>query len=664
MKKQIFALGLMLAATFTLTNCAKEMDSIAPENEGVAFEIVASAPQVKTVNNGMKTTWKAADAINLFHAVTDGTTYVNDNSFTISADNLAAGKFTGTLSETLDPQEEYDWYAFYPYSSYIKTPAAQTNGYTYIGGRSDTPQSQSGADNMSHIAGSNYPLFGKAVAVSAGSTPNLVMSHASALIEVKVKNSTEAALDVTTVSFTAPESIVGTFYPNFAGEDIAYTDATYVSDVANLTVSDASIEAGATASFYLAVKPFVASTGDKLIISVNGYSKELTMTADVKFSAGKIKTLNFSYDKEETSAPGLEDADKIVVDFSTKGYANGVSVPSFTQMPVTITFAKGSNSNDPKYYTTGTAIRAYGGNTITVSSALGKVVGVEFIFSTTETSSDNSNGITANAGSLVLPTWTGSEESVTFTISGTTGHRRIQKLEVYVDTEGETWEAIKLGSPVVQCSAQTESALTFQWAAIENALGYEVAFDGKAETVTETVYNVMDLDPETEYEISVKALGDGTYYLDSEVVKATGETTAEIGSSGVPTDATLSFANKAQRTTFTTSQQVWQQNGITLTNDKGSSTSNVADYAGPARFYASSKITVTAPGLISKIVFDANSSSYATAMKNSIGTVTGATVAVSSDKVTVTYTTPVESVVIAKLTAQVRMDSITVTYLK
>ena len=50
-------------------------------------------------------------------------------------------------------------------------------------------------------------------------------------------------------------------------------------------------------------------------------------------------------------------------------------------------------------------------------------------------------------------------------------------------------------------------------------------------------------------------------------------------------------------------------------------------------------------------------------MKNSIGTVSNANVTVSSDKVTVTYSTGVDAVVVSKLTAQVRMDSITVTYL-
>lgn len=128
-----------------------------------------------------------------------------------------------------------------------------------------------------------------------------------------------------------------------------------------------------------------------------------------------------------------------------------------------------------------------------------------------------------------------------------------------------------------------------------------------------------------------------------------------------PIEATLSFADKAQRTEFTTSKQVWEQNGIVLTNDKAASTSNVADYANPARFYKSSKITVEAPGNITKIVFDCNSSSYASALKSSI--TSGGTVSVNSDKVTVVLAQPATAFVIASLSGgQVRMDSLTVTY--
>ena len=128
-------------------------------------------------------------------------------------------------------------------------------------------------------------------------------------------------------------------------------------------------------------------------------------------------------------------------------------------------------------------------------------------------------------------------------------------------------------------------------------------------------------------------------------------------------EATLSFADKAQRTSFSTTQQVWEQNGVTFTNDKASSSSNVADYAKPVRLYASSQIIVAhSSGKIKSIVFDCNSGSYATAMKNSIGTISGVTVTASSDKVTVEFTNAVASFTVAKLSAQVRLDALTVIY--
>lgn len=124
------------------------------------------------------------------------------------------------------------------------------------------------------------------------------------------------------------------------------------------------------------------------------------------------------------------------------------------------------------------------------------------------------------------------------------------------------------------------------------------------------------------------------------------------------TSATLSFADKAQRTSYSTSQQVWAQNGITFTNDKGSSTSNVGDYAEPARCYAKSSITIEVARAISKIEFDCNTSGYATALANSIGNAASA----SGDKVTVNITPASTTFSVASLTAQVRLDALTVTF--
>ena len=123
----------------------------------------------------------------------------------------------------------------------------------------------------------------------------------------------------------------------------------------------------------------------------------------------------------------------------------------------------------------------------------------------------------------------------------------------------------------------------------------------------------------------------------------------------------LSFSSTANRTVFTTSQQVWAANGVTLTNDKGSSTSNVADYSNPARFYKSSKLTLECANM-TKIEFVCNSSSYATALQSSIATSSNYTVSVSGSTVTITFTEATNTFVIDTLSGgQVRMNSLTVT---
>ena len=116
-------------------------------------------------------------------------------------------------------------------------------------------------------------------------------------------------------------------------------------------------------------------------------------------------------------------------------------------------------------------------------------------------------------------------------------------------------------------------------------------------------------------------------------------------------------ADKANRTSYSTTQQVWSENGITFTNDKASSSTPVADYGNPVRLYASSSITIAmADGSkIVKIDFLCNNTTYSTNLANSISgaTVSGTTVTVELDSVE-NYT--------VTLGAQVRLNSLTVYY--
>ena len=59
------------------------------------------------------------------------------------------------------------------------------------------------------------------------------------------------------------------------------------------------------------------------------------------------------------------------IDFSEQGYSNGQDFDGVTiniDENVTVVFNKGTGGTTPKYYNTGTAMRAYGGNNFVVSS--------------------------------------------------------------------------------------------------------------------------------------------------------------------------------------------------------------------------------------------------------------------------------------------------------
>lgn len=331
MKRFLLSLGL-IAMAFNLTNCAK-YEEVTPAIEAKG-DFAIYAPITRTVNNDMNTSWVAKDEINLFHAVGETADYVNDTPYLNNAgcpfvcENAAEGYFLGSLYGTLDPEEEYDWYAFYPYSSYIKTPANDNSGYTNIGSKAGTAQVQNGNNSMAHIAGTNYPMAGYAVAIPGGQQPTLEFKHISSLIEFEVVNKLAEAITVTEIQFIAEEDIVGSFYINFAKpEAMKFTSsgASYTSNTAILSVTGgAEIAPNASAKFYAAVKPFTAKAGSDLTVKVSatsatGYGaheKDLTLSSDVVFASGNLKNVKVDY-TTAIEAPSQNAVWTLVTDVAT-----------------------------------------------------------------------------------------------------------------------------------------------------------------------------------------------------------------------------------------------------------------------------------------------------------------------------------------------------------
>ncbi|MBR5729805.1 MAG: Ig-like domain-containing protein [Prevotella sp.] len=124
------------------------------------------------------------------------------------------------------------------------------------------------------------------------------------------------------------------------------------------------------------------------------------------------------------------------ITFSEQGYTNQQTITTVTGTGITITFNKGSNSNAPKYFTSGTAIRAYGGNYFTVEANGKKITQIVLGFG----ASDGSNAITTDVSTYSNGTWSGEATSVKFTIGGSTGNRRLASISVTYTTETPSGE--------------------------------------------------------------------------------------------------------------------------------------------------------------------------------------------------------------------------------
>ena len=128
---------------------------------------------------------------------------------------------------------------------------------------------------------------------------------------------------------------------------------------------------------------------------------------------------------------GIVFAEEETIVFSEKGYDNGELVSIVDGTNIRIVFTKDNANNAPAYYTTGNAVRVYGGGYFTVTANGKYITNVEFVFG----SGDGSNEITTGVGTYSNGIWTGYENSIKFTIGGTSGHRRIASIKITYSTE-------------------------------------------------------------------------------------------------------------------------------------------------------------------------------------------------------------------------------------
>lgn len=406
----------------------------------------------------------------------------SDSSLATLVDSTAAVTVTNSAALLEFEPNNVD---YWPENSYYKVVftcanTSSTNGivwldnvsiYDYNAGDALAPSIELDGDNYTEV-----DVVVTLTATTANLTSDLVWSSSDNNIATVDQdgNVTANAFGQTTIKAAAGEvydEIVFTVYPTDGSElTIAealqvceYTDTTECVFTYSVTGVIESIDSAYSSQYNNitvtitdgtnSIKAFRMAGGEELVIGdkikvtgtlvnysgntpefVQGCtyvavadSDEVVKFKDTLNAIDAYMTMAYKYTVEEVAAPSSYE-----VVASALGVANGVAVTELTNDVVTITFDKGSNSNASKYYTSGTAIRCYGGNTITFTSDA-TITSIEFTFG----SSDGSNTITANCGTYSNGVWTGESTTVVFTIDGTSGNRRVAEINVSYESEEE-----------------------------------------------------------------------------------------------------------------------------------------------------------------------------------------------------------------------------------
>ena len=406
----------------------------------------------------------------------------NEVEWKISADNTSYCQWDGSTSKG---------YQFGSSKQSCKTLTLSTSGIE--GTITKIVVNTSGASSINasltvSVGGIQYGNSTKLTSASTDYTFENTTSSASGEIKLSYVNSSSKAIYIKSIAVTYTTSGSG----EGGGETVVETVATPVITAESTTFNEGE-------SLYVTIE--TETEGAEIYYTLDGSDPvengdlyedeiELTETTTVK-AVAMLDGWNNSDVAEATFTAIDPNGGSFELVASELGIANGVAVESLTFGNVTATFALGSNSNAPKYYSSGTAIRCYGGNTITFTGAKGvTITGIELTYG----SSDGSNAITADCGTFSVNTWTGASNEVVLTIGGTSGNRRIAAIKVtysvgenvvVIATPSITASTSFVGSTTVEITNNEEGTTLYYSTNGEN---YDVYTGALNITETTTVY--------------------------------------------------------------------------------------------------------------------------------------------------------------------------------
>lgn len=286
----------VLAVAAVAVSCQTEKLEEGTSQTGKTVKIVAELPETKTVFNPEDKTvaWEDGDEL----------TVVVNSSSAYKFGKVAGENAFSALGVTLqDGQNTY--HVLYPYNSDVKTvdvdgvACEESGSKRYVDVPSKAAAVQKGINNADHVKG---VIYGYTTAADS-ETPSVQMHQLTALLKIDVTNNHTEPIEVRSITVStdaAGQLLSGTYYINLETGETESSGDKYTYNYTTLGVTNVTMEAGATGTFWVSAHPFSVPQGSKLTISVETdkgvSSDERTYESALEFAAGTVNTASFSYE--------------------------------------------------------------------------------------------------------------------------------------------------------------------------------------------------------------------------------------------------------------------------------------------------------------------------------------------------------------------------------
>lgn len=269
----------MAIAAMTIIGCQeKEIETYEPiPNEGSTFELFADIVQTKTTLDGNKyeVDWDDDDVI---YMATSG----EDTPWSAVPFTYSEGMFTNS-SDPKATLGDGNYSVNAIYCAYDQATYHKNTGTTH---KLQPIQNQKGKTTI-HIQDNDALAGSFDVTIPTDEPASVEMSHLYTLMQVNVKNSTGADIEITKFEMTAEANLAGIFTVSFATPAVEYKSGG--SKTISVNISEGTVSNDGSFPVYFVMAPLADYSGDvtfKVTDSEgNTYSKTVTMNG-ISFEAG------------------------------------------------------------------------------------------------------------------------------------------------------------------------------------------------------------------------------------------------------------------------------------------------------------------------------------------------------------------------------------------